>query len=147
MAITLTIDSISVTVPSVKTAAALIRELRRAGEPGLPKVELGSEHDKQSLRVSNELLSVGTALKFLRTINDAHEGASTDAIMKVLGVTDPKAVGSRTSALNKLLKSFAMAPSSVYYSSRVGERRIWKGGDQLAIAIGYLREALTKVEV
>jgi hypothetical protein len=151
MAITLTIDGIPITVASVKTAVALIQGLRRATASELPRVELRAERNGEVLpdmgqRTSDQGTVIRTAMKFLMAIRDAPDGAQTSVIMKALGVTDPRAIGSRTSTINKVLKSLGMTHSSVYYSNRLIDGRLWLPGDQLPSAIGNLRKLLADEE-
>jgi len=155
MTIKINIDGYEVTVSDPAEAAALLHALKKQPEkpvipaiheqrvaietPAVPMIEdqpRGADFDSEAAL---------TALRFLKTVRDgqANGGVQSNAIMSALGVTKPKAIGSKSASINKLIKSLGFSVSAVYVNPRSPDiGRIWKPRRNMAQAIAQIEQRL-----
>jgi len=150
--ITFKIDGIEISASSVADAAELIRELKKdrsadEAKPEPPKIErnghrvlvVGNEEDFAAIDADNGKM----ALNFLSTIRD---GGNVPAatLMKVFGVTAPKALGSKSATVNKVIKAVGLKPGMVYKNPKTQEGRTWKPGRRMGDAIQLIEKRLAQ---
>jgi hypothetical protein len=155
MAINIIVNGFEVSVSDPTEAAALLGALKKAGEtaainskpaeaPALPPTAVNGSSSSAELADIN----TGTAqmaLRFLKAIRDggASGGIQSDAVMTALGVTVAKAIGSKSAAINTLIKDgLGMRPKSAYVNPKTKEGRFWKPGRQIGNAIQQLEQRL-----
>lgn len=148
MSYTIKIDGFEVTAATPADAAALLRELRKT-ETQAPKAQ-----EKPSLQAfhGNGLSAslaefdpnaADTALKFLKAIRTGQTvGIHARVLMDALGVTVPKAIGSKSAAVNKTITRLGLKPKTVYSNPRTADGRVWKPGRKMGEAIQMLEERL-----
>lgn len=153
MAYTVKVDGIEVTASTPAEAAALVAELRKVqiATEGRSKSSEKSLQDFQGFgnglsMTLTELnpATAGTALKFLKAIRAGSQsgGVQAEALMSVLAITAPKAIGSKSAAVNKVITNLGLKPKTVYINPRTAAGRIWKGGRNLDHAIQLLEQRL-----
>jgi hypothetical protein len=150
--ITFKIDGIEISASSVADALELIRELKKnplaaeekqappnkATHNGHGGVITGKDHvNFAAIDADNAKM----ALNFLSTIRD---GGNVEAgpLMKVLGVTAPKGLGSKSAAVNKVIKAVGLKPAAVYKNPKTHEGRIWRPARRMREAIQLLEQKL-----
>lgn len=150
MSITLKIDGVEFVVASTDEAAELYKRLRsgevRAKQQTPVKAAPNAKRPARRKRGIGflKVAPPDVALKFLKTIRDAGAaGAAAEDVRKALGVTHPKGVGSRSAAINRLLRETQLSPEAVYDNpkSRNGVR-VWKAGRRMNHAISALEQRL-----
>lgn len=155
MGYTIKIGEFEVTADTPADAAALLRELRKSEPQVAPAaVKPAEKPNLQAFQGTGNGLSAAlaefdpnaadTALKFLKAIRAAGQsgGIQAKAMMEVLGVTAPKAIGSKSAAVNKTISRLGLKPKAVYLNPRTPDGRIWKPGRKMGEAIQLLEERL-----
>lgn len=85
-----------------------------------------------------------SALKFLVAVRNAGpSGADSEAMMKALGVTKPKALGGRSAIINRLIEDTGFAQGQVYDNRRTSAGRFWKPRKHLPEAIAAIQNRLS----
>jgi hypothetical protein len=146
MSYTIKIDGYEVTAATPADAAALLRELRKPEGTVTPpksteKPILQAFHGNGLSAALAEFdpNAADTALKFLKAIRQSGE-LEAKGLMQVLGVTAPKAIGSKSATVNKTLTRLGLKPKAVYNNPRTPEGRVWKPGRKMGEAIQLLTE-------
>lgn len=149
MSITVQIDAnIQVICSTPAEAVAVVRELRGnavfaapvVSQP-LPLSEQRTNGSSQTHEFDSDVLNA--THRFLKTIRENPGGVQKDAIMTVLGVSHPKAIGSKSVPINKLIGNLGFRQlSSVYKNPKTPTGRIWRPGKQLNAALQLVEQKL-----
>jgi hypothetical protein len=140
MTVKLNVGGIEVSVADLDEAAALLRKLQ-GGTQQKPAI-VANGHDAEDAGVPVDPESAQFALKLLRAIQNAPKGIKADGIMPLIGVSTPKAIGSKTAALNKIIKDLGFKKQMVYRNPRKpGEGRTWYPGRKIANVIAAIEAA------
>jgi hypothetical protein len=126
-----------------KSTALFTALLPKSGGKVAPKPAISPEAAQE---ISGEFSDwvVPSAIKFLGTIQQASaSGASAQEIMQAIGISDPKAFGGRSAAINKLITRTGFSVSQVYDASRNGQGRFWKGKSKLGEALNVIKTMAT----
>jgi hypothetical protein len=155
---TINYDGIEITASSPADAAALVRELKsgKSSQNGqlLPAegksqgsssrtqqvIMIGSDDDLDPISPENTRM----ALEFLKAIRDgaAIGGIQAAVLVKVLGVSAPKAIGSKSATINKLIKRIGLGVEKVYTNPKTASGRIWRPGRKMNYAIDLIEQRL-----
>jgi hypothetical protein len=93
------------------------------------------------VKASDETWSA--AHRFLRAIRDHREtGIQAEGLMPVFGVTKPKALGSRSGPVNKLIRDLGFSVGRVYKNPRTATGRLWKPGPKIKEVIELIEQRL-----
>lgn len=141
-------------VQTLAEAAELVRMLTDAATPqaeparqSIRKPVARQPKAKSSANSSFPDWAPQAALSFLTTIRDAGQsGAHTDAMMKSLGITAPKALGGRSAIINRVIEDIGYAQTQVYDNKRTAAGRIWKPRKHLQDAIKALQDHLAAAD-
>lgn len=163
MSIKMVVDGIEITAESAADAVALLKELRpktsakqqdesvqeillvhaprKAKRPsGKPK---RNPRTPEPAPVTVPDWAPPSTLKFLSAIRDGGSaGTESEAVMKALGVTKPKAIGSRSATINRVLEQLGFKPAQVYGNDRTANGRVWKPRRLMQDAIAALEKRL-----
>ena len=147
MAITLKFDGIEYFVSTPAEAAELTRELKKGAAivaPAAhekPSKQANSRQNGSEIEIDPDVAA--RALKFLKAIRDgSDEGVQSDVMMTVFGVRHAKAIGSRSGAVNRLIKDMGFRLNSVYKNPRTPNGRVWRSGRSMAHAISTIEQRL-----
>jgi len=156
----LVINGQAVEVLSVEDAAKLLSAMPRTDSPVAavakpavvaplpPKPANGSSSHEDREDDNLDPATAQMALKFLKAIRDggATGGIQSEAVMGAFGVTAPKAIGSKSGAVNTLLTdALGMRLKSVYVNPKTPNGRFWKPGKKIDEAIYALEQRLAAV--
>lgn len=148
MSITIKVGKFDVTVSNAAEAAALLRELestenKATAENPKPSIHSQEAEDHKADATSFDPAIATMTLRFLKAIRDGgSSGVQSEAIMKALEVERPKAVGSRSAAVNRLLKGLQFSPGKVYDNPKTFNGRIWTPKKQMQAAITALEQRM-----
>ena len=152
----MTVHGIPVTVSSAAEAAQLLRELGAGGgatpapaaAPASPPAAVAPPRFRQE-QESFSLVPVdptvgALAIRFLKAIRENPDGIQVDGIMAAIGLDKPKAVGSRSAAINSLLKNLGFKVEAVYRNPRQGKDggRLWQPARKIGEAISLIEQRL-----
>ena len=140
-----TYNGVEITVPVSELAEAL-RQTFGIGTPAqsVPDAQKEVPTSAQTKwpfpTASSSAQENRTAIDFLKLIAEyGMSGVKLDAIMKILRVDHPKAVGSKSAAINRKIEEYGFDPDDVYTNPRdsTGDRS-WRPGPALKEAINAL---------
>lgn len=81
---------------------------------------------------------LSSVLKFLKYVHDfgASGSATLQGVMQIMSVDNPKGVGSKSAAINRVLVAHGFKPDEVYVNPRDGSgERLWRPGSRIREAI------------
>lgn len=166
MSIKMVVDGIEITAESAADAVALLKELRpktSAKQQDESVQEILLVHAPRKAKRTNSAKfkrnpsprapepatvtvpdwAPPSTLKFLTAIRDGGTaGTESEAIMKALGVSKPKAIGSRSATINRVLEQLGFKPAQVYGNDRTANGRVWKPRRLMQDAIAALEKRL-----
>jgi hypothetical protein len=141
MTVKLNVGGIEVSISDLDEAAALLRKLQGSAQVAPQVVANANGHDPAAVTVDAEMAQF--SLKMLRAIQNAPKGIKADGIMPLIGVSSPKAIGSKTAGMNKILRDLGLKQHAVYKNPRKArEGRTWYPGRKIADAIAAIEAAL-----
>jgi hypothetical protein len=137
MAFKLEIGGVPVAFKDRKEALAFVRDMAQEPTQDAPK-----GRKPASVGPSGFLLAK-TAYDFLVALREGGEkGVDTKRVTKVLGISDPKAIGNRGRLINRYLSVLGFEPKAVYTNDRNSEgKREWKLGQLGNDAIAALSKS------
>jgi hypothetical protein len=154
---TIKVDGIEITAASAADAVALVRELKggKSSQNGQappiaekppqenPRQQVllaGSADDLDPISPENTRMS----LEFLKAIRDGADsgGIMAPVLVKLLGVSAPKAIGSKSATVNKVIKRTGLSVTKVYVNPKTPSGRIWRPGRKMNEAIHLIEQRL-----
>jgi len=156
---TIKVNGYEVSASTPADAAELLRELSKGGKASdiLPPMNAAQKDLFQknprktgttSIIGGDELEPMkpeqaSMTLEFLKAIRDGGAtGVTAPVLMKVLGVTAPKAIGSKSATINKIIKQVGLADSRVYTNPKTANGRIWRPARRMNEAIQLIEKRL-----
>jgi hypothetical protein len=101
-------------------------------------------HAKKVTEVAKDPNPVEAAISLLSAIRDAGKtGIGTEKVTDILGVSQPKAIASKSMGINRLLDDMEFTRRSIYSNDRTANGRVWKPGRNIQAALDELNKLQT----